>query len=99
MERSEGRYILLPEFKTPLPQQFSEVHQDVIYQKGKLVEQWTINYNKSNDEQAVVRVLFSEYLNGLIEFNVELNTIPIKDDQGKDVTVNFKMFDGFNPEG
>lgn len=44
-------------------------------------------------------MLFSDHLNGHIEFNVELNSIPIKDDHGKDITVNFKMFDGFNPEG
>lgn len=34
-----------------------------------------------------------------MEFNVELNTIPIADDQGKDITVNWKMFNGFNPKG
>lgn len=99
MERSEGRFILLPEFKTPLPQQFSEVNADVMYQKGNMIEQWTITYDKSNEERALVKVLFSEHMKGLIEFNVELNTIPIKDDQGKDVTVNFKMFNGFNPQG
>jgi hypothetical protein len=31
MERSEGRFILLPDYKTPLPQQFSEVNADVTY--------------------------------------------------------------------
>jgi len=45
-----------------------------------MVEQWTIIYEKSNEEKAMVKVLFSEDLKGLIEFNVELNTIPIKDD-------------------
>lgn len=80
LERSEGRFILLPEFKTPLPQQFSEVNQDVMYQKGNMVEQWTITYDKSNEERAMVKVLFSEHLKGLIEFNVELNTVPVKDD-------------------
>jgi hypothetical protein len=64
-----------------------------------MMEQWTITYDKSNEERALVKVLFSEHLKGLIEFNVELNTVPVKDDQGKDVTVNFKMFNGFNPEG
>ena len=64
-----------------------------------MIEQWTITYDKSNEERALIKVLFSEHMKGLIEFNVELNTIPIKDDQGKDITVNFKMFDGFNPQG
>ena len=47
----------------------------------------------------MLKVLFSEHFKGLIEFNVELNTIPISDDQGKDITVNWKMFNGFNPKG
>jgi len=31
----------------------------------------------------------------MIEFEVELSEIPIKDKWGKDVTVNWRMFDGF----
>lgn len=99
LERSEGPLLFMPDYKTPLPQQFSEVNQDVIYQKGNMLEQWTIIYDKSNEERAMVKVLFSEHFKGLIEFNVELNTIPIADDQGKDITVNWKMFNGFNPKG
>jgi len=65
-----------------------------------MIEQWTITCdNKTTEERALIKVLFSEHMKGLIEFNVELNTIPIKDDQGKDITVNFKMFNGFNPKG
>jgi len=99
LERSEGPVLFEPDYKTPLPQQFSEVNADVVYQKGNLLEQWTIIYDKSNDEKAMLKVLFSEHFKGLIEFNVELNTIPIGDDQGKDITVNWKMFNGFNPKG
>ena len=33
----------------------------------------------------------------MIEFDVELNSIPIEDDQSKDITVNWKMYNGFNP--
>jgi hypothetical protein len=32
----------------------------------------------------------------LIEFEVELNPIPFEDGVGKDVTVNWKLYDGFN---
>jgi hypothetical protein len=32
----------------------------------------------------------------LIEFVVELSSIPIADVKGKDVTVNWKIFNGFN---
>lgn len=33
----------------------------------------------------------------MIEFDVELNPIPVTDGRDKDVTVNFKMFNGFDP--
>jgi len=35
----------------------------------------------------------------MIEVDVELNPIPILDFRSKDVTINFKMFDGFDPKG
>jgi len=35
-------------------------------------------------------------LSEMIEFEVELAEIPIKDKRGKDVTVNFRMFDSFD---
>ena len=33
----------------------------------------------------------------LIEFDVELNPIPIDDGHTKDITVNWKMYNGFDP--
>jgi hypothetical protein len=33
----------------------------------------------------------------LIEFDVELNSIPIDDEQSKDITATWKMYNGFNP--
>jgi hypothetical protein len=35
----------------------------------------------------------------LIEFDVELNQIPIADYQGKDVIVNWRLLDDFDPRG
>jgi hypothetical protein len=35
----------------------------------------------------------------MIEVDVELGQIPIQDKLGKDVIVNFKMYDGFDPKG
>ena len=36
----------------------------------------------------------------MIEFEVEMNSIPFgPDGRGKDVTVNWKFFDGFDPKG
>jgi hypothetical protein len=37
--------------------------------------------------------------NELIQFEVEMNSIPMADHQNKDVTVNWKMYDGFDPKG
>lgn len=39
---------------------------------------------------------FSEKFDGFVEFDVELSEIPMKDNFGKDITVNFKLFDGFD---
>ena len=35
----------------------------------------------------------------MIEFDVDLSPIPIADGRSKDVTVNFKMFNGFDAKG
>jgi hypothetical protein len=47
----------------------------------------------------MVKVRFSKYFKDVIEFQVELAPLPINDDQGKSVTVNWKMFDDFDPKG
>lgn len=88
-----------------MPHQYGKLDQDVLYQKGNLLEQWTITFDDSNGgppvpgryEQAIVKVRFSETFQELIEFEVELAPVPVHDDlQGKDVIVTWKMFDGFN---
>ena len=35
----------------------------------------------------------------LIEFEVEMNQILFSEGRGKDLTVNWKMYDGFDPNG
>lgn len=35
----------------------------------------------------------------LVQFNVEINSIDVSDDTPKDITVNWKMYDGFDPKG
>ena len=35
-------------------------------------------------------------MSDFIEFDVELNTIPIDDSEAKDIIVNWKMYNGFN---
>lgn len=44
----EGAYIFRPRWDDPLPHQYGKLDQDVIYQKGNLLEQWTITYDNSN---------------------------------------------------
>jgi len=55
--------------------------------------------DKEKGYYALVKVRFSKYFKELIEFQVELAPIPIDDDQGKSVTVNWKFFDNFDPKG
>jgi len=43
-----------------------------------------------------MKVRFSDAFPELIEFDVELNPVPVQDKQGKDVIVTWKMYDGFN---
>lgn len=90
----------MPAWDDPLPKLYSKVTEDVFYQKGKYLEQWTLHFeDEKADERAVLRVRFSEFFKDMIEFDVELNPIPIHDQRGKDVTVNFKMFNGFDAKG
>jgi len=96
----EGHYVFMPAWDEPRPTLFSQVNQDVLYQNGKLLEQWTFNLEDTNtQERAKIRIRFSEHFDDMIEFDVELNPIPIMDGRSKDVTVNFKMFNGFDPKG
>lgn len=79
-----------------MPHPYSKLLEDVIYQKGNLVEQWTILFNNPiNNEQAIIKVMTSPAFGEFIEFQVELNTIPIDDEKAKDITVNWKMYNGF----
>ena len=58
---------------------------------------WTVIFNDpKTKEQAIIKILNSPSLGEFIEFDVEMNTIPIDDSKSKDVTVNWKMYNGFN---
>jgi hypothetical protein len=47
-------------------------------------------------QAATIFVRYSPRFDDLIEFEVSLSEIPINDNDGKDVTVNWQMLDGFN---
>lgn len=56
-------------------------------------------FNKSH-QQAVIQMRFSpKFFEQLIEMDVELNHVDYETPAGKDVTVNWKMYDGFDPKG
>lgn len=98
-EPSEGAYIFKPEWRSPKPQLYGKLSEDVVYEKGENIEQWTITYEDAKtNEKAIIKVRFSQFVPELIEFVVELNSIPIDDIKGKDVTVNWKMFGGFDAQ-
>jgi hypothetical protein len=46
-----------------------------------------------------MRVRFSELFKELIEVEVDLSPLPNVDNESKDITANFKMFNGFDPKG
>ena len=53
-----------------------------------------------DNEQAIVKIKFSPSMFGeLIKFEVELSPLPTLDKGSRDVTVNWKMFDNFDPQG
>jgi hypothetical protein len=49
----EGAYLFKPKLDDPLPHQYGKLDQDVEYQKGKNLEQWTIKYDNSNGARPV----------------------------------------------
>ena len=96
-EPSEGAYVFKPEWRSPLPTKYGKLSEDVVYQKGALLEQWTISLNDPvSDERAIIKVRKSEVFSELLEFDVELAPVSSKDNKGKDITVNWKMYNGFN---
>lgn len=94
-ETGEGAYLFIPEWRDPLPKKYSNLNKDVIYQQGTLVDQWTILYEDPSGEKAILKVRLSQSFKDLIEFEVELAPIPIADSKSKDITVNWKMYNGF----
>lgn len=96
-ETSEGPYIFKPEWRNPKPITYGKLSEEVAYEKGDNIEQWTVLFDDADsEERAIVKVRLSALNPEIIEFIVELSTIPTKDSQAKDVMVNWKMFNGFD---
>lgn len=89
---SEGHYLFLPDWNETQPQSYSQINDDIIYQKGNNIEQWTIFFTgNSTDEKAIIKIRYAPTFWGknTIEFEVELGPIPITDDRSKDVSINW----------
>lgn len=76
MEVPEGLYTFFPDWRDPMPKNYGQLDEAVSYQKGELVEQWTIRFDRMTDagpEQGIIKVLYSQQSPELIEFDVEMN--------------------------
>jgi len=103
---SEGIYTFKTQVDAQKPLEYSDFDQNnVIFQHGQFIDQYTILFEKANKEktenaQAIINVRFSPRLfEELVQFSVEINSIDVSDDVPKDITVNWKMYDGFDPKG
>lgn len=68
-----------------------------MYESGSNVEQWTIKYQDPNTKQyCIMRVRTSYLFNDFVEVDVEINSVNVDDNRGKEITVNFKMYDDFD---
>ena len=52
-EFQEGPYVFKPKWDDPLPHQYGKLDKEIDYQKGKLLEQWTITFDNSNGAKPV----------------------------------------------
>jgi hypothetical protein len=83
----------------------------VVYQQGQFIDQYTVIFNREvpsapgrtggpEFEQAIIRAQFSpKFFKELVKFEVDLNSVPIGDKTNKDITVNWKFYDSFDPKG
>ena len=91
----EGAYSIFAEGNHSF--KFSEIDPSILYESGKNVEQWTIKFRDALSKQyCIMKVRNSKLFNDFIEIEVEMNSVNVDDNQGKDVTVNFRMYDGFD---
>lgn len=85
------------------PFDYAKIDPEVTVEQGNFVHQWTIKFKEHARQQyAIMKVRFAPggQLGELMEFDVELSAVPVDLDlQGKDVTVNWRMYDAFEANG
>lgn len=68
-----------------------------MFEHGQFIDQWTIKFIDPKTKMAgTIRVRWSALFDEFIEFEVSLAEVPIADYQGRDVIVNWHMFDDFD---
>jgi hypothetical protein len=79
-QASEGAYTLRPEWYDQMPHSYSNLDEDITYQEGSMLQQWTILYhNKTTEERAIITIRFAPYVTDFIEIDVALTPVPVKD--------------------
>jgi len=93
---AEGAYLLKPERYERYQYDYSRLDSEEYHADLPHVQQWTFRFvSRLSEQYAIVKVKFFPDTSELVQFDVELNGIPVmKDQQGKDVTVNW-IFDNF----
>jgi hypothetical protein len=85
-----------PSWRQYLPQKYGIVSENVIYQKGDLLEQWTIAIeDQKTNERALMKVRMADVNPEIIEFDIEMAPIPNADNKPNDITMNWKLLSGF----
>ncbi len=64
------------------------------------MSQWAIDFtNSSTHQEAKIYVRTSPLLQDLLEFEVVLAPIPLDDDKGKELVVNWQFYNNFSSNG
>lgn len=93
---AEGAYLFKPDRHKRYQLQYGDGNfTKLVNDSGRYIKQWQFHmYNSKNDsEHALLKVMFSPYWQNLIQFNLELNGIPVMlDKKGKDVVMNWHLY-------
>jgi len=72
------------------------VNENVIYQKGDLLEQWTIIIDDpQTNEKALMKIRTTDLNPEVIQFDIEMSPVPNNNEKPNDITMNWKLMSGF----
>jgi hypothetical protein len=85
-----------PSWREFLPQKYGRVNENVIYQKGDLLEQWTIIIDDpQTNEKALMKIRTTDLNPEVIQFDIEMSPVPNNNEKPNDITMNWKLMSGF----